>query len=530
MRRSPILALSLLASGSLVLAACTQDFGIFGSTGGSGGTSTSSTTTTTGGTGGCTANSDCNDTNPCTDDTCDTATGKCNNADVADGPVPGMPDTAGDCKMSQCTAGEVVTGPDDADVPSNMNPCVSVACNNGNVDTTDVAAGTSCGPAPQQCDGMGQCVGCTMDNDCPAVGDCQQKNCDAMNVCSPTNKAAGATCSSNGGSACDGSGTCVECVDAGDCNGTTEICSATNQCVSSCGDTIENGNETDVDCGGPCPNDCGTGQKCNNSGDCVSKVCTGGGQKTCKAPACNDNVQNGTETDQDCGGAGCPKCANGDTCLVNGDCLSAHCVGGTCVDACFDLVKDGTETDVDCGGSCAANCALGKGCMAGNDCISTFCNVTTKLCVMQCADGAKQANEADIDCGGVCTTKCGDGKSCTAATDCTSGYCNSMMKCATPTCTDTEKNGTETDVDCGGNCTTKCADTNACLVNADCVNNTCIGNVCYPAACKNTTKDGAETDVDCGGGACPKCANGLDCLVNADCTNNNCNNGTNKCM
>jgi hypothetical protein len=45
---------------------------------------------------------------------------------------------------------------------------------------------------------------------------------------------------------------------------------------------------------------------------------------------CPDGVHNGTETDVDCGGAMCPKCATGDTCNVGSDCLSGSCTGGTC--------------------------------------------------------------------------------------------------------------------------------------------------------------------------------------------------------
>jgi cysteine-rich repeat protein len=42
-------------------------------------------------------------------------------------------------------------------------------------------------------------------------------------------------------------------------------------------------------------------------------------------------VKNGSETGVDCGGGGvCAKCANGQGCLVNTDCLSNNCAGGTC--------------------------------------------------------------------------------------------------------------------------------------------------------------------------------------------------------
>ncbi|MEL6862827.1 MAG: discoidin domain-containing protein, partial [Bacteroidota bacterium] len=67
-----------------------------------------------------------------------------------------------------------------------------------------------------------------------------------------------------------------------------------------CSDGIQNGNETDVDCGGP---------------DCPA------------CPTCSDGVQNGNETGVDCGGPDCPACS-----------------GATCSDG----VQNGNETGVDC--------------------------------------------------------------------------------------------------------------------------------------------------------------------------------------
>ena len=60
--------------------------------------------------------------------------------------------------------------------------------------------------------------------------------------------------------------------------------------------------------------------------------------------------QNGDETDIDCGGS-CGGCAPGGTCLRDRDCLSERCSGGTCAEAsCTDGIINGTETDTDCGG------------------------------------------------------------------------------------------------------------------------------------------------------------------------------------
>ena len=80
------------------------------------------------------------------------------------------------------------------------------------------------------------------------------------------------------------------------------------------------------------------------SGRRVTFVCTG---NICQVPSCSDVVQNGTETDVDCGGASCGPCADGLGCVDAADCQSGVCSGGTCqVPTCIDLVKNGHATPV----------------------------------------------------------------------------------------------------------------------------------------------------------------------------------------
>jgi hypothetical protein len=68
----------------------------------------------------------------------------------------------------------------------------------------------------------------------------------------------------------------------------------------------------------------------------------------CAAPplptACTDGMKNGKETDIDCGGGTCLRCAVGKTCTSRQDCASARCVeipffGGTCL-TCVDNITD----------------------------------------------------------------------------------------------------------------------------------------------------------------------------------------------
>src|SRR6185295_9721739 len=83
------------------------------------------------------------------------------------------------------------------------------------------------------------------------------------------------------------------------------------------GDGVKNGNESDLDCGGPSCGPCADGQACITPLDCVNHVCTG---NVCQPGSCTDGIQNGNETDRDCGGGTCPQCQSGQACLVNSDC------------------------------------------------------------------------------------------------------------------------------------------------------------------------------------------------------------------
>ena len=50
------------------------------------------------------------------------------------------------------------------------------------------------------------------------------------------------------------------------------------------------------------------------------------------APTCSDGVQNGQETDADCGGGICPACIDLRKCLTGSNCLSINCGSAkTCI-------------------------------------------------------------------------------------------------------------------------------------------------------------------------------------------------------
>ena len=202
-------------------------------------------------------------------------------------------------------------------------------------------------------------------------------------------------------------------------------------------------------------NPCADGIGCAADSDCTSKSCDLTGTKLCLAPTSSDKIQNGNETDTDCGSSGtgedtkAPACGDTSKCGVGTDCVDKVCTGGTCAAAtCSDTVQNGYETGADCGGGaksgCAA-CADGKGCKAGSDCTSFSCDTTKDLCLAPTSgDMIQNGNETDVDCGSGGGGKnaenthalpCATGKKCVGHADCVADGCNYNGICiAEPSC------------------------------------------------------------------------------------------------
>lgn len=231
----------------------------------------------------------------------------------------------------------------------------------------------------------------------------------------------------------DCGGPCAKCPDGLACRTNSDCESGTCPedvlvCTTlGCADKILNGDETDVDCGGTCPK-CKDDKACLVDGDCASGFCNDElAMPACQKPNCTDAARNGNETDVDCGGA-CPQCQDGDGCAVDGDCVSGFCNTGLTAPACAtpscnDKFPNGDETDVDCGGPCTTKCAAGQKCSVHADCASAVC--TGGVCIASsCADGIKNGTESDVDCGGTggCN-RCKLTEHCTIAADCQSQTC-----------------------------------------------------------------------------------------------------------
>ena len=292
--------------------------------------------------------------------------------------------------------------------------------------------------------------------------------------------------------------------------------------------------ETDIDCGGPVCDKCAWNKLCKMDTDCQTGQCVKQelnwtwGQ--CGINLClNGKLDIQGETGIDCGGP-CPKpCGLGGGCAVGSDCASGWCGGGKCAaSACVDLLQSTGESDVDCGGKCALKCAVGKKCKTPTDCASGFCHQSKLLCVATvCEDGKKSASEAFVDCGGICPKKCANDAGCKQNVDCQSGICNTLKsKCSDSDCSDGVKTGTESDVDCGGGCAQKCATGAGCKLATECASGICsITSKCVVSVCSDGKLSGDETAVDCGGACATKCTKGLACKIDGDCASQSCTAG-----
>lgn len=311
----------------------------------------------------------------------------------------------------------------------------------------------------------------------------------------------------------------------------TEIAGETEVAEPRCEDGLQNGDETDIDCGGSCPAGCGSGDGCAVDEDCMSMMC--GDDGTCQEPpSCDDGVQNGDETDVDCGGSCDAGCDDGEGCVEDDDCMSMDCTDDGICDggsSCKDGMQNGDETDVDCGNSCGPTCDDGEGCDDNADCISDACDPDTMTCTgggdPVCDDGMQNGDETDVDCGNSCGPTCEDGEGCDDGADCVSGICDpDSLTCIPPSCDDGVQNGDETDVDCGNSCGGNCDDGEGCDDNADCLSDVCDPDdlTCTPPECDDGVQNGDETDLDCGNSCGATCDDGEDCDDGADCVSGVC--------
>jgi hypothetical protein len=244
--------------------------------------------------------------------------------------------TESDATASPKDVGSPTDAPSMPDAPSATDTGVSAdatsdvesdASSNGNRDASADATEVDVVDAAQDAGIESGDLPC---NDACALGD-QQCGYPANQVCTPT---------ADGGESCTWENTpgieaCVQGSNGCTVWGTPSVssCSPMLGCcvIFSC---------VTVQCdGGPfsgewvcqiCPPVGSLGYACNNDTDCQSNACSVTTHE-CIANGCNDGRQDGDESDVDCGGAMCALCTTGRRCFNNHDCVG----GDTCTEKIF---------------------------------------------------------------------------------------------------------------------------------------------------------------------------------------------------
>ncbi|MBW2990786.1 hypothetical protein KY348_03710 [Candidatus Woesearchaeota archaeon] len=351
---------------------------------------------------------DCDDGEECTSDSC--VSNFCSHAKLGDGSS-----CAGD--SGSCCSGVCVT--------SIENDGFSDDCRGGPLCVAGVLRyyydnnGELCGDF--QCR---ECLNgfCNVDDnsrcgygsgDVCVAGTCSSSGCSSDSECSATPSTP----------YCDtGSGLCVECLQASQCDDGNECTSGV--CVSgSCSfSSLPTGSSCttcgDSSCGcvlGVCAN---LGSGCTGDSDCVSGTYCNIGSGLCVECVSSVHCDDGNVcTSGSCISGSCVfgSVADGFVCSGCGDsscvCSSGVCVSGACVPDCSGKVCGGDG----CGGSCGT-------CLAGESCVSGVC---VAGCTPDCS-----GKVCGVDgCGGSCGA-CADGKVCNGGVCVVPGSCVPDWSCS----------------------------------------------------------------------------------------------------
>jgi hypothetical protein len=179
---------------------------------------------------------------------------------------------------------------------------------------------------------------------------------------------------------------------------------------------------------------------------CGGRCCTR--QQTCKKGRCvhhcKDGRISGDESDRDCGGDDCKKCALFQLCDRPSDCTTGHCAPTAAFGpkkVCVECLGDG-----DCRDATKPRCFTADGGPGSGG-----------ICV-RCTEDDHCFDEAPF-CGSGDCVQCRHEQDCQAGERCEGGSCR---------CT------TGTDVNCGGSCPNRCASGQQCEVGSDCLSGSCV--------------------------------------------------------
>ncbi|HVX90321.1 MAG TPA: carbohydrate-binding protein [Candidatus Paceibacterota bacterium] len=256
-------------------------------------------------------------------------------------------------------------------------------------------------------------LGCATNADCGSGRTCQAGACQCT-ICSPT-----CTCGSGGSCTqtadCSTGFTCA----GGSCHPLCETNPTDPHCVAnSCVNGMKDGSETDVDCGGNCP-DCGKGQKCGSDADCGSGLSCGAHNGACFAGSRSDSVCWPTQ----CGtGAQPTECGQQDS-LCGSNCA--------CVASCDPQNPSSCPSGQQCKTgigplfhSSASAVCVDPRCPSDDP---ALCGQPDSLCGISCV-GTPDCSTAtcqnpDDHHGGRCPGVCGPkAVGCKVDADCTAGY------------------------------------------------------------------------------------------------------------
>jgi Divergent InlB B-repeat domain len=562
----------------------------------------------------CVGASDC----PGTDTECRTRTcaaGACGMSFTAGG-TPVSAQTAGDCQKNVCNgSGDVTSMADNTDIFDDGNPCTADVCTNGVSSNPFEAAGTSCG-TNLVCDGSGSCVGCIAAADCgtdtacrtwsctagacgvsytadgtlvanPIPGDCRKDVCDGAgnivsvaddtevpaddgNQCTTDICVSGVPshpsspqdtpCSQNGGTMCDGSGACVQCIKAWDCPGTDTECRTRTCAAGACGMSFTAGG---TPCSTQVPGDC---QKnvCDGAGNitsvaddtdvpaddgnqCTNETCVSGVPSHPASPAGTTCSQDGGETCDGYGKCILLKCSTASECPGSDtECRTRTCNGGACG---FSFSPIGTPVSNQTAGDCQHNVCDGSGNITsvaddtdvpaddGNQCTNETC-VSGVPSHPSSAPGTTCSQNGGVQCdgNGACVEiTCLNPSDCPGIdTECGTRTCNAgscgfvFAASGTPVASQTLGDCKVAVCDGSGNITSVADDTDVPADDGNqCTTEECASGVPSHPASPAGTSCSQNGGVTCdGNGACVQCLNASDCSgVDSECQTRTCNGG-----
>ena len=286
----------------------------------------------------CETDTDCYTDLACTDGQCQEPADHCSNDELDEDKGETDVDCGGPC--DGCSE-DNATCAADTDCSSNNcvdNQCQPATCNDGIQNQLEQAVDCG-GPNCQACQTQSGDT-CDTDADCPGTQfKCEQRGpqkicVETIQQCSNDVQDGEETGVDCGGPDCAACTTGKSCQANSDC--ISGVCQNNTCQTPSCSDGIKNQGEADIDCGTVCSNGnlCGIGDQCTGDADCATGNCDSDAG-LCAEPSCTNNKQDGDETDVDCGGSLCRQqgklCGNGDRCEQGGDCQTDYCADdGTC--------------------------------------------------------------------------------------------------------------------------------------------------------------------------------------------------------